>query len=175
MLGVSIVAGPVRLLLLVLVLVVQVLWRPFPDPLPRPAVLLHRPDHGRTRAGCPSGGRRRTTALWLMGVVALAISAAAQVNQQFQAYPELPGVLGMALPAQVPHADLPRGPRPVVATQPCQPLSAVWRSPRDRPRAGVVTTVDIPGPDRPPALRGQPGRLPCCQPAGRAVPAALPG
>lgn len=181
MLDVSIVAGPVRLFLLLLgpvallalvarrrrgwwsrrvplalvagaavagllVLVVQVLWRPFPDPLPRPAVLFTGLTTAALVLAVRRGGRRRTTALWLMGVVAVAISGAAQVNQQFQAYPTLRGVLGMALPAQVPYADLTRGPRPVVAARPGQPLSAVWRSPRDRPRAGVVTTVDIPGP-----------------------------
>lgn len=128
-----------------LVLAVQVVWRPFPDPLPRPAVLFTGLTTAALVLAVRRGRGRRTAALALAGVLAVAISGAAQVNQQFQAYPTLRGVLGIALPAQVPYADLPRGRRPVLTAQAGQPLSAAWRAPVEQPRAGTVTTVDIPG------------------------------
>lgn len=189
MLDLSIVSGPLRLLLLVLgpvamlallarrkpdwwtrrvplalavgaaaagllVLVVQVLWRPFPDPLPRPAMLFT----GLTVAALVLAVRRdagwRRATLALLAVVAVGVSGAAQVNQQFQAYPTLRGVLGLPLQAQVPFADLPREPRAVVTAPPGQPLAALWRAPAGQSATGVVTTVDIPGPRS--GFRGRP-------------------
>ncbi len=179
MLDVSIVSGPVRLVLLIvgplallallarrtpswwtrrvpiaaaaglaaaglLVLVVQVLWRPFPDPLPRPAVLFTgltvtalvlavRRGHGPGRA-----------ILALLGVVLVGVTGAAQVNQQFEAYPTLRGVLGLPLPGQIRFAELARS-RPLVTAPPGQPLVAAWQPPAGQPATGVVTSVTIPG------------------------------
>lgn len=128
-----------------LVLVVQVLWRPFPDPLPRPAVLFT----GLTVAALVLAVRRRSgrrrAALALLGVVLVGITGAAQVNQQFEAFPTLRGVLGLPLPGQVPFADLATGPRRVVTAPPGQPLAAAWHAPAGQRTTGLVTTVDIPG------------------------------
>lgn len=180
MLDLSIVSGPVRLLLLMLgpvallallarrqpgwwtrripvavaagavaagllVLVVQVLWRPFPDPLPRPAVLFTGLTVAALVLAVRRGAGRLRATLALLAVAAVGVSGAAQVNQQFQAYPTLRGVLGLPLTAQVPFADLPRRPRPVVTAPPGQPLAAVWRAPAGQRATGVVTTTAIPG------------------------------
>ncbi|MCW2929028.1 MAG: hypothetical protein JWM86_2996 [Thermoleophilia bacterium] len=91
------------------------------------------------------GGGKRAAALALTGVVLVAVSGAAQVNQQFQAYPSLRGVLGLPLAAQVRYADLPHGPRPTVIAAPGQPLAGAWRPPAGQAASGVVTTVAIPG------------------------------
>lgn len=127
------------------VLVVQVWWRPFPDPLPRPAVLFTFLTIAALVLAVRRGHRTAGSGLALAGVVLVAVSGAAQVNQQFQAYPTLRGVLGLPLPAQVRYGDLPRAPRPTVSAAPGRPLSASWQAPAGQSARGVVTTVRIPG------------------------------
>lgn len=180
MLDVSIVSGPVRLLLLLVgplalvglllrrrpgwwsrrvplaaaagaaaaglvVLVVQVLWRPFPDPLPRPAVLFTGLTTTALVLAVRRGQGKGASVLALAGVVLVAVSGAAQVNQQFQAYPTLRGVFGLPLTAQVRYADLPHAPQPTFTASPGRPLAASWRAPVGQSGTGVVTTVDIAG------------------------------
>lgn len=128
-----------------LVLVVQVLWRPFPDPLPLPAVLFTGLTAAALVLAVRRGAGRGRAALALLAVAAVGVGGGAQVNQQFQAYPTLRAVLGLPLTAQVPFATLSRAPRPVVDVPPGQPLSSVWQPPSGQPPTGVVTTVDIPG------------------------------
>lgn len=180
MLDLSIVSGPVRLLLLLtgplalaallvrwqpgwwtrrvpvalvggalaaalLVLVVQVLWRPFPDPLPRPAVLWTGLTTTALVLAVRRGGGRRHTALALAAVVLVAATGAAQVNQQFQAYPTLRAALGLPLAAQVPWTAVPSRQQTVVPAPAGQPLSTAWTPPPDLPASGIVSIVDIPG------------------------------
>lgn len=130
---------------LLVVLVVQVLWRPFPDPLPVPAVVYT----GLTATALVLAVRRhqrwRRRALALLAVGAVAVSGAAQVNQQFQAYPTPRAVLGLPLPGQVPFSAVPTDRRPTVVPPAGTALSRVWRAPDGQRRNGAVTTVTIPG------------------------------
>lgn len=179
MLDVSLVSGPVRLVLLIvgplallalllrrapswwtrrvpvaavagvaaaglLVLVVQVLWRPFPDALPRPAVLFTGLTVAALVLAVRRGPGRVRAGLALVAVGLVAVSGAAQVNQQFEAYPTLRGALGLPLPGRVRFADLPRS-LPVLSAPPGQPLAAVWQPPPGQPATGVVTSVPVPG------------------------------
>ncbi len=128
-----------------LVLIVQVLWRPFPDPLPWPAVLFTGLTAAAAVLAVRRGGRRGSAALATVAVALVAVTGAAQVNQQFQAYPTLRGVLGLPLPAHVAYRDLPAGPRRAFVTPAGQSLSASWRAPAGQRATGVVTTVAIPG------------------------------
>lgn len=180
MLDLSIVSGPVRVLLLLagplalvallirrqpgwwtrrvplallagaavaglLVLVVQVLWRPFPDALPRPAVLWTGLTTAALVLAVRRGGGRRGTVVALVGVLLVAATGAAQVNQQFQAYPTLRAALGRPLAAQVPWTAVPGRQQVVVAPAAGEVLSTTWRRPADLPAAGLVSTVAIPG------------------------------
>lgn len=128
-----------------LVLVVQVLWRPFPDALPRPAVLFTGLTAAAVVLAVRRGGRRGSGLLAAFAVVLVAVTGAALVNQQFQAYPTLRGVLGLSLPTQVVFRDLPAGTQPVFVAAAGRPLSESWHAPAGQRATGVVTTVDIPG------------------------------
>lgn len=133
-----------------LVLVVQVLWRPFPDPLPRPVVLWTGLTVAALALAVRRGGRPWTAALALAAVGVVALTGAAQVNQQFQAYPTVRSALGLRLPAQVPWAQVPPRQRNVVRAPVAGVLSDVWQPDVAQrrasvPAAGILSTVDIPG------------------------------
>lgn len=128
-----------------LVLVVQVLWQPFPDPLPRPAVLFTALTVMALVLALARGAGPARTTLALIGVLLVAVSGAAQVNQQFQAYPTLRGVLHLPLPLQRPFTEVATRQSTLVAAAPGQPLASVWNPPTDLPARGAVTTATIPG------------------------------
>ncbi len=67
------------------------------------------------------------------------------MNQEFQAYPTLRGVLRLPLVNQAPFASLPGREPGVVTAGGAASLQAAWTPPRDLPTSGVVTTVTIPG------------------------------
>ena len=128
-----------------LVLIVQVWWRPFPDPLPHVTVLWA----GLTAAALTLALIRPVRLLGrlaaLGAVVLVGLAGANQLNLYFAAYPTVGAALGVPLPNQVSFAAItPRAARLVTATA-GQPLSAAWTPPPNMPTAGKVTTADIPG------------------------------
>jgi S-formylglutathione hydrolase FrmB/uncharacterized membrane protein YoaK (UPF0700 family) len=129
----------------VVVWLVDNVWRPFPDPLPRivlVAVALALAALGLAIAGF----RRRRWPGRLASVLAfvlVALLAGQLVNAHFQQYPDVRSALGFATSNERPFGDL-AGPRPVVTSAPREPLDRVWQAPDGMPGAGVVSEVAIP-------------------------------
>lgn len=132
-------------------LVVDVLWRPFPDPLPLVtllwtglSVLSVTLAVLRVRsAPRPWGIASRVLPFVAVGIVL--ITAVAQVNQLYYAYPTLHSALGMTPPQQVPFAHVAPPASRVVTAQPGVPFTDAWAPPADMPTTGAVTEVPIPG------------------------------
>lgn len=127
-----------------LVVVVDQVWRPFPDPLPTVTVLWT----GLTAAALVLAVRRprwRRRAVALLAVVVVGLSGAAQVNQTFQAYPTLRTALGLPPVNQVAFSQVPGRTDQLVRAAPGAPLTSAWTPPAGMPDAGVVTTASIPG------------------------------
>lgn len=140
---VAVVVGVVAAV--VLMLVVNLWWRPFPDPLPMVVPVWF----GLTVAALslavlrPSRWPTRVVALLAAGVVAL--SGAAQVNEHFGAYPTVRAALGVALPNQIDFSQIP-GPTPrLVVAPPGMPLAQTWTEQAGQRGAGAVSTASIPG------------------------------
>lgn len=135
----------------VVALVVDVLWRPFPDPLPWVALLWTglavaalTLAVARFRLAPPSGG---IASLLLPSAAAalVVVTGLSQVNQLYYAYPTLRSALGLAPTQQVPiHTVAPRQPQ-VVTAPPGTPLAGVWTAPAGMPSRGAVSEVPVPG------------------------------
>lgn len=133
------------LVALVVTVGVDKVWRPFPDPLP-PVVATWI---GLTVGAGVLALRRRLRVLPQIGALALvlvvALSGAAQVNQQFQAYPTLRAALGLRLDNQI---DITKALSSIPSTVTAgvgSTLDAAWSPPADMPTRGVLTTTPIPG------------------------------
>ena len=130
-----------------LALLVDRVWRPFPDPLPLGVVVALGcvlAACGLAVVGCTRRGRwaRAGSVLALLVVVA---AAAQSLNGVYREYPTLRTVLGLPAADQLPFTDVtPRA--PLVPARPGRPLAQAWTAPRGMPGAGIVTQVDIPGP-----------------------------
>ncbi len=122
-------------------LVVDVLWRPFPDPLPAAVLLAVGVGLAAVGLGVAALLRRRW---WAPVAVVLVVAAAAQgVNAYYEEYPTLRTALGMAAADVLPFAQVAARERQYVP-RPGEPLETGWRPPADQPDAGVVSQVDIP-------------------------------
>jgi len=127
------------------VLVVDVAWHPFPGSLPTVVVVWA----GLVAAGIllallrPLPAHRK--ALALLVAVGVTGSGAAEVNAHFGAYPTVRAAMGLPLPNQIKFAQIPAAqPRPIHAMAGAT-LAAQWSPPTGMPRAGTVTTAAIPG------------------------------
>lgn len=145
-LGVVPAAVLVGLVAAVLVLLtVNVWWRPFPDPLP----LLVPIWVGLAVAAIVLALSRRVgvvrTVLALLVAVAVAASGTAQVNETFAAFPTVRDALGLPPLGTVAFGRVP-GPQrtPVTGTRGAT-LASRWSPPAAMPAAGTVTTATIPG------------------------------
>lgn len=130
----------------VLYLVVERVWRPFPDPIEKPvylwigigvwAVLLLIP---RSLAG-----RRWTIPVSVVATGAVVLAVALQINQIFYAYPTVGTALGLPDPDRVDFAQVPPPTGPVVTGH---PLEEAWapQAPSDMPASGKYATAPIPG------------------------------
>ncbi len=127
------------------VVVVDVWWHPFPDRLPRivpvwvglavTALVLAvlRPVPVR---------RKALVVLVALGVV---VSGTAQVNEYFGYSPTLRAALGLPLPNQVAFTQIRLAQSVPVAATAGTTLSAQWSPPTGMPPAGTVTSAAIPG------------------------------
>lgn len=125
--------------------VVEDVWRPFPDPLPLGV-------YGWTFAGLAGLAllvpRARAARRWpprvLTGVAALLVLAAAasQVNLSFGAYPTVGTALGAPRGDEI---DLAAVGGDAAATVSSLPLAASWTPPADLPAGGRISQVTIPG------------------------------
>lgn len=124
---------------------VDVIWRPFPDPLPVVAVVWTGLGAAALAMALLRPGPLRAKALAMTAVVCVVISGAAQVNQHFGAYPTLRAALGLKLASQVDFSQVPGPAQAVITAQPGAPLSANWSPPSTMPATGIVSTVTIAG------------------------------
>jgi S-formylglutathione hydrolase FrmB len=129
----------------VLAVLVDQVWRPFPDPVPLPALLFggamlaaiglaavgmrHRRWRGRVGA--------------VLAVVLVVLGSAEGMNLVYREYPTLRTTLGLPAVDEIPFTQIPLREQ-VIAARSGLPLSAVWRPPAGMPDAGVVTEVTIP-------------------------------
>lgn len=118
--------------------VVDVVWQPFPDPIPLLVV-------GAVGVGLVAVGLALARFRWWSPVaVALVVLAAAQgVNGYYQEFPTVRTALGLSAADVLPFADVAVRQRQYVGTR-GTPLETGWRPPADMPDAGVVSQVDIP-------------------------------
>ncbi|WP_032374041.1 alpha/beta hydrolase [Rhodococcoides fascians] len=129
----------------ILMVSVNVLWRPFPDPLPAVAVLWTGLGAAAVAMAVLRSARLRGRALSVMAVACVVISGAAQVNQHFGAYPTVRSALGLKLASQVDFSQVPGHTSALTLAQPALPLSQSWLPPQAMPSTGIVSTVTIAG------------------------------
>lgn len=120
------------------VLVVDVLWRPFPDPLP--LLVVAAVAVGLVALGLAAARRR-----WWAPVAAVlvVVAAASGVNGFYEEFPTVRTALGLAAADVLPFAQVPVRERQYVARA-GQPVEDGWRPPADMPDSGVVSQVEIP-------------------------------
>ncbi|ETT27605.1 esterase [Rhodococcus rhodochrous ATCC 21198] len=142
------VALTLVLVVLAAVLVEQV-WRPFPDRLPRDvyawtavAVLAVALLAGRWLVRRRDRARPLVAAGLVVAALAVVVAGAGRINAVFDAYPTVRSALGMTDYRTVP---LDAALAPATATVARRPLSETWSPPADLPATGAVTTTPIPG------------------------------
>lgn len=133
-------------------LVVDVLWRPFPDPLPLRSLLWLGLTVAavslavlRIRSSPPRPRRVAARLLPLLAVVVVAATGLAEVNQLYYADPTLRSALGLVPRQQVPFAQVAAPAARVVTAPPGMLLADRWTPPPGLPARGTVSEVPIPG------------------------------
>jgi S-formylglutathione hydrolase FrmB len=128
-----------------LVVVVDVAWRPFPDPLPRLVAVCVALVVAAAALAVPRPGSWRVKALAVVAVLVVALAGAAQVNAYFGAYPTVRTALGLPVADLIDLVQLPGRVPTTVAARPGVALSLSWTAPASLPAKGVVSIVSIPG------------------------------
>jgi enterochelin esterase-like enzyme len=127
------------------VVVVDVLWRPFPDPLPRVVAVWIGLAGAAAALAVPRPGTWRAKAVAVAALLLVVLAGAVQVNGFFGAYPTVRAAFGLPLANQVDVVQVSgRTPNLVVAS-PGVALSRSWTAPAGLPASGVVSSVNIPG------------------------------
>lgn len=132
-------------------LVVDVLWRPFPDPLPRTVLLWTGVALAALSLSVArirrAPGRKRIAASLLPPLAAaiVVLTALSQVNLLYYAYPTVRTAIGLAPKQQVPFTDVAGRRSHLVTASPGKPLLDSWTPPTDMPARGTVSEVSVPG------------------------------
>jgi S-formylglutathione hydrolase FrmB len=126
-------------------LVVDHLWRPFPDQLPRVVVVTVGLITAALALAVARPGSWRPHALAAGAVLLVVVAGAVQINQYFDAYPTIRSALGMPLAHQRDLTTVARTAPRLVAATPGVPLSRTWTRPANMPATGAVSTATIPG------------------------------
>jgi enterochelin esterase-like enzyme len=129
-----------------LVLVVEQLWRPFPDALPPAVVALVAVSLLAVAVAALRWPMVHGWQRWVLVptcAVSVLVSCMSAVNVYYGQYPTPRALFGTGLPGQVDLAQV-NGPAELVSAPPGLPLAAVWQAPPGMPPQGAVSTVDIP-------------------------------
>ena len=126
--------------------VVDRLWRPFPDPLPMRVLVAIGAAFAALALATAGWWRYRWVgrAVGVLAAVAVLLGAAQSVNAYYRSYPTLRTALRLPPADQVAFADIPTQ-APLVVAARGRPLDAAWTPPPDMPDTGAVTQVDLPG------------------------------
>lgn len=117
--------------------IVDELWRPFPDPVPRTVLVWIGVLLAAVGLGVAAG---RASWRWAVpAVVLVAALSGIQVNAFYGYYPTPRGLFGLPATGMIDFADVPDAP----AGGPVS--SGPWTPPPDLPRNGAVAQVSIPG------------------------------
>lgn len=127
-------------------LVVDKVWRPFPEALPKTVLYyLGVVLFGLTIAVARAvPARRRTRVLVVLAGLAVLVAGLSGINRFYGQYPTTRAALGPLLMDSV---DLDKAAPPVpteVAVPPGQKLVDVWKRPADLPTEGTLSETDIP-------------------------------
>jgi len=134
------------LLTMLATLLVEKVWRPFPDPLPPQVMAAVGVTVAVTWLGVVALGRRgwRGRMITVLAVFAVLLAAAQSVNGLYRQYPTLRMLLGLHSAYEVPFAGVARM-APLIPAPVGSPLVAEWSPPAGMPASGVVAAVHIPG------------------------------
>ncbi|WP_037310135.1 alpha/beta hydrolase [Amycolatopsis orientalis] len=127
-------------------LIVDVLWKPFPDPVPQSVVAWIGVALGGAGLAIAWQPRRRWT---LRGVSALAgvvvvLAAGANINAHFGHYPSLRAAFELPPANEVPFTSVGLATGTPLPRSPERALLEGWQPPATMPKNGVVTQVSIP-------------------------------
>ncbi|QBJ94640.1 esterase [Rhodococcus sp. ABRD24] len=129
-----------------LYVVVEKVWRPFPDPVETSIYVWIGIGLCAVALMIPRifAGRPWTAPVSVLATAAVVLTAAVQINLVFYAYPTVGNVLGSSDPDRIDFAQVPSSAGPVVTGR---PLEDIWaqQAPSDMPDGGRIATVPIPG------------------------------
>lgn len=128
-------------------LVMDVIWKPFPeDPLPTVSMVAMFLNGAAVALAVMKPVRWPLRIVAVFAVIGVVISGAAAVNQHFAQYPTLGALFGADLANQsdFQNKDVVQ-PDQLVKAPAGAALSTVWKAPANMPTTGTVSTVQIPG------------------------------
>jgi len=140
--AVLLIAAALTVLLAVLI---DQVWQPFPDTLPLPVLLLI----GAMLAAVGLAVLGMRTRRWpgravaVVAVLLVVLGSLQGMNVVYREYPTLRTALGLPAVDEIPFTQVPLREQ-VIAARSGLPLSAIWRAPAGMPATGVVAEVTIP-------------------------------
>jgi S-formylglutathione hydrolase FrmB len=126
-------------------MLIDQVWRPFPDAVPLPVLLLVGAVLAAVGLAALGMRPRRWPgrAVAVVAVLLVALGSLEGMNVVYREYPTLRTALGLPAVDEIPFTQVPLREQ-VIAARSGLPLSAIWRPPAGMPAAGVVTEVPIP-------------------------------
>ncbi|RDI18026.1 S-formylglutathione hydrolase FrmB [Rhodococcus sp. AG1013] len=129
-----------------LYVIVEHVWRPFPDPVEKPVYLWIGVGLWAVLLLVPRivAGRRWMIPVSVLAAATVVLVAAVQINQVFYAYPTVGTALGLPDPDRIDFAEVPPPTGPVVTGR---PLEDAWapQVPGGMPDSGRYASAPIPG------------------------------
>ncbi|MGB6070949.1 MAG: alpha/beta hydrolase-fold protein [Rhodococcus sp. (in: high G+C Gram-positive bacteria)] len=124
--------------------VVEKVWRPFPDPIETAIYVWIGVGFAALFAVIPRSVAARGvlgTVASVLAMVFVVAASALHVNLEFDAYPTVGNALGAESAARIQFSDVPA---PVEQTVTGTPLDSIWTAPADLGAAGRITSASIP-------------------------------
>ena len=129
-------------------LVMDVIWRPFPqDPLPTVSLVAMFFNGAAIALAVMKPVRWPLRIVAVLAVIGVFISGAAAINQHYGQYPTVGSLLGADLDNQVRlrQQEQRASPTSWSRLRPGRRCRTVWKAPANMPATGTVSTVAIPG------------------------------